>query len=353
MASLEGAGRRPARCGNRIRFARANPQYVRAANVRLAPDDSSDEADAADIICPMRLIPIALVLGATIARAQVSAVAPPILTVPGSTRALGVGDAYAALASDPDAIFYNPAQLVPARGISVGVQRYGDGSALMTASAASVLAPGTIAFGVQVLDHATDAASYSALARENESTLFSRGPTLTTGAVLTVGYARPTIFNLRVGVAGKIIHQQFGNERDVTPAFDIGVSRGSTYTIALVGRHLGHGIDLGGSAVALPREVALAAAMPRREVGPLDLAATASIGVRADRAVIAGGGTEWSYNPLDGFTFAGRVGYRTVEGTESHLTLGAGFVGERFNLDYAFQASDGAGSAHRIGIRWR
>jgi hypothetical protein len=300
----------------------------------------------------MRLTLLALSLAGTIARAQAPAVAPWVLSVPGSTRALGVGDAYAALASDPDAIFYNPGQLVPARGIGVGVQRFGDGSALVTASGAAVLAPGTIALGVQVLDHATSAASYAALAREGESTLFNRGPTLATGAVVTVGYAR-TIFGLRVGMAGKIIHQQFGNERDVTPAFDVGLSRGSTYNIALVGRHLGHGIDLGGSTVALPREVSLAGAIPRREVGPLDLAATASVAVRADGAVIAGGGTEWSYNPLDGFTFAGRVGYRTVEGTESHLTLGAGFVGERFNLDYAFQASDGAGSAHRVGIRWR
>jgi hypothetical protein len=156
-----------------------------------------------------------------------------------------------------------------------------------------------------------------------------------------------------MGAAGKVVHQQFGNARDATPAFDVGVSRGSMYNVAIVGRHLGHGLALGGPRVPLPREVVLAGAVPRREVGPFDLAATASIAMRADGSLLGGGGTEWSYNPLDGFTFAGRVGYRAVEGAESHLTLGAGFVGERFNLDYAFQASDGAGTAHRIGIRWR
>ena len=295
------------------------------------------------------LLPLAgLLLSASIVRAQ----APPVLTVPGSTRALGIGDAYTALASDPDAIFYNPGQLVPARGIGIGVQRYGDGSGLITASAASVLAPGTVGLGVRILDQATAAPSYRALARQGEAALFSRGPVLATGAMLTVGYAR-TIFNLRVGAAAKVIHQQFGNQRDATPAFDVGISRGSTYQIALVGRHLGHGLDLGGSTVALPREVALAGAVPRREVGPLDLAAAASIAMRPDGSLAGGGGTEWSYNPLDGFTFAARIGYRAVEGAESHLTLGAGFVGERFNLDYAFQSSDGDGSAHRLGIRWR
>jgi hypothetical protein len=275
-----------------------------------------------------------------------------VLTAPSSTRALGVGDAYTALAADPDAIFYNPGQLVPARGLGVGIQRYADGSALLTASAASALAPGTMGLGVQILDHATSATSYGALVRAGEAALFTRGPVLATGAVVTVGYAR-TIFNLRVGAAGKIVHQQFGNERDATPAFDVGVSRGSTWQIALVGRHLGHGLDVGGASVALPREVVLAGAVPRREVGPLDLAAAASIAMRADGSLAGGGGTEWAYNPLDGFTFAARIGYRAVEGAESHLTLGAGFIGERFNLDYAFQASDGAGAAHRLGVRWR
>src|SRR5688500_6208308 len=114
---------------------------------------------------PMRLALIALSLAGAVARAQAPAVAPLVLTVPASTRALGVGDAYAALASDPDAIFYNPSQLVPARGIGIGIQRYAEGSRVLTASGASVLAPGTIALGVQILDHATDAPSYSALAR--------------------------------------------------------------------------------------------------------------------------------------------------------------------------------------------
>src|SRR5688500_15364747 len=190
---------------------------------------------------PMRLALIALSLAGALAHAQMPVVAPMVLTVPASTRALGVGDAYAALASDPDAVFYNPSQLVPARGLGIGVQRYADGSAVLTASAASILAPGTIALGVQILDQATDAVSYSALARAGEAAMFRRGPTLATGAAVSVGYAR-TVFGFRVGAAGKVVHQQFGNTRDATPAFDVGVSRGSMYNVAIVGRHLGHGL---------------------------------------------------------------------------------------------------------------
>ena len=292
------------------------------------------------------------VAGAVLVTSTGQAQAPLVLTVPASTRALGIGDAYVALGAEPDAIFYNPAQIVPARGLGVGAQRHGDASTVFTASAASVLAPGTMGLGVQLLDQSTTAASYGALARAGGRSLFERGPQIATGAVATVAYAR-TILGFRVGAAGKIVHQQFANRRDATPAFDVGIARGSTYQIALAGRHLGHGVSLGGPTVALPREVALGGAIPRREVGPLDLAAGLSIAMRADGSLNGGGGTEWSYNPLDGFTFAARIGYRAVEGDESHLTLGAGFVGERFNLDYAFQASDGESAAHRIGVRWR
>jgi hypothetical protein len=289
----------------------------------------------------------------TAAHAQGPTIAPAVLGVPGSTRGMALGNAYTALGNDPDVIFYNPALLVPARGIGVALQHYERESSVMTLSAASALAPGTVAIGIQVLDQATSEVSYHAMSRLGEPALFVRGPTLATGAAASLAYARPAFFNTRVGITGKVIHQQFGNSRDITGAFDIGISRGGSVQLALVGRNLGHGIRLGGSAVALPREVAFGAAIPRREVGPLDLAAAASISMLPDGSLTAGGGTEWGWMPLDGFTFAARVGYRIVEGAESHLTAGGGFVGERVSLDYAFQASDGPGGAHRVGIRWR
>ena len=293
------------------------------------------------------LASVAIALAASLAESQ----APSVLTTPASTRALGVGDAYAALAADPDAIFYNPAQLLPARGLGVAAQRYGDASTVLTASAASVLAPGTMGLGIQLLDHATTAGSYGELVRRGRASLFARGPRLATGGVASVGYAR-SVSRVRIGAASKVVYQEFGDERDVTLAFDVGITGGSSYPIALVGRNLGHGLAIGGPTHSLPREVVLGGAMPRREVGPLDLAVTASIAMRANGTLHGGGGTEWSYNPLDGFTFAARVGYRAVEGAESHLTLGAGFVGERFNLDYAYGGTDGD-ATHRLGVRWR
>ena len=285
--------------------------------------------------------------------AQGPVVAAPVLLTAASTRALALGDAYTALGSDPDVIFYNPAQLIPARGIAVGLQRYAQGSTGLSVSAASVLAPGTVGVGVHLLDQATERLTYRELAAAGEEAQFARGERLASGAVATLGYARPAFFATRVGIAGKVIHQALGAERDITGAFDVGVARGSSIQLAIVGRNLGHGVRIGGSTVALPREVAFGASIPRREVGPLDLAATGSVALLADGTWRGGGGTEWGYMPLDGFTFVARVGYRTVEGAESHLTFGAGFVGERVSFDYAVQAADGAGTVRRFGIRWR
>ena len=289
------------------------------------------------------------------AGAQGPVIAAPVLFTPASTRALALGDAYTALGADPDVIFYNPAQLVPARGIAVGLQRYEHGSTVLNVSAASVLAPGTVGVGVQLLDQESHEFTYRAFAARGEDAHFDRGELLASGAVATLGYARPAWFSTRIGIAGKVIHQEFGFERDITGAFDVGIARGSSVQLAIVGRNLGHGLKLeGGPTIALPREVAIGAAVPRQEVGPLDLAATGAVALLADGTWRGGLGTEWGYMPLDGFTFVARAGYRAVEGAESHLTFGAGFVGERVSLDYALQMADeGGGIVQRFGVRWR
>jgi hypothetical protein len=263
-----------------------------------------------------------------------------------------MGDAYAALTNDPDLIFYNPAQLTAARGIGVAAHRFGDATTLVTLSAVANLAPGGIGIGVQFLDQATDATSYADLARGGESDLLVRGDELATSAVGMVGYGR-TVKGIRVGVVGKAILQEFANARDATLAADVGVASGSMFQIALVGQHLGPGLRLDDSRVALPHRVTLALGAPRLEAGPFDVASGVSGSYLRDGSFGGSGGAEVSYMPLDGFTFNGRVGVRSFEGDGTRPTVGAGFTGERFSLDYAFHPIGGDGSGHRLGIRWR
>lgn len=288
-----------------------------------------------------------------IAQQQGPRIAPLVLATSGSARALALGDAYIVLGSDPDVIFYNPAQLVSARGVAVGMQRWTGASSLVTLSGASALAPGAIAVGAQLLDHRAADGSYHALSRSGVDALFDRGSTVATGVVASIAYARPAMFSTRVGVTAKVLHQQFGNETDVTGAFDVGVARGSGVQLTVVGRNLGHGVRLGGPTVPLPREVAVGAAVPRREVGPLDLAATSSLGLLADGRLVGGAGVELGYMPLDGFTFALRGGYRRFEQGAEHISYGAGFVGERVSIDYGVHGIDIDRMSHRVGLRWR
>jgi hypothetical protein len=89
-------------------------------------------------------------------------------------------------------------------------------------------------------------------------------------------------------------------------------------------------------------------------VGPLDLAASGAVSVRRGGRVSPAGGVELGYVPIDGVTFAGRVGARLPEKNgEAPITLGASFTFDRVSIDYGFEPYQGEGSGHRIGIRIR
>jgi hypothetical protein len=66
------------------------------------------------------------------------------------------------------------------------------------------------------------------------------------------------------------------------------------------------------------------------------------------------GGVEFSYVPIDGIVFAGRVGGRLPEkNAESPVTLGGSFTFDRISFDYGFEPYKGKGSGHRVGVRIR
>ncbi len=84
------------------------------------------------------------------------------------------------------------------------------------------------------------------------------------------------------------------------------------------------------------------------------MGAAAEIGRRADGEVVPGGGLEVAWWPVQGRTFVGRIGYRRMpEPGVDPLTLGAGFEGDDFRIEYAWQGADGDDAVHSFGIRWR
>jgi hypothetical protein len=288
------------------------------------------------------------------------ALAPParahaqlVLEVPGSTRALGLGNSYAMASAESDAVFYNPALLSTARGVAGSVAAYGSGARLFGVSGALEWWDGGVGFGLQALSYGAESTSSGAFAR-GEAGLSDSGDVSSSEAVVSAAYAR-TLLGFRVGIAGKLIDYRVGSERDGTAAADVGIARNvGPVTLGLAGRNMGRDPSVELIDVELPAEVTLGAATGTRPVGPLDLMVAASASWRRDETWAAGGGIEVSYWPIQGRTFSGRAGYRWVEDSDlMPLTLGAGFTGDRIAIDWAFHDVEDGDALHRLTIRLR
>lgn len=278
---------------------------------------------------------------------------PLLVQLPASTRALGLGNAYPLGSTDADAIFYNPALLSSARGISGSIARYGSSSTLAGVAGAAEWWRGGVGLAVRALSWGAASPESGAFAR-GEAGLSESGGTAASELVATAAWAR-SFFGFRFGLAGKLIDLRAPGERSVTVAADLGVARSlGRVTIGVSGRNLGRDPDLAATNAELPATITLGAGTRTAAVGPLDLMLAASASWMRGDQLAAGGGVEISYWPVTGRTFAGRVGYRWVEDSDVRpLTVGAGFTGDRLAIDYAFEDVDGGDPIHRVTLRLR
>ena len=306
----------------------------------------------------MRHIAASLLLTVTSlggAGAQSNGNAPLVLELPASTRALGLGGAFVLSGTTSEAVLHNPGLINTARGFGVDVQRYRSSGTLGTVSAATALGSGGLAVGVQILSFAMSGATVVDVPFD-AGALLQSGPVAASEIVGTVGYGR-VIKGFRFGVAGKVMEQRIGSNRDATAAFDIGLVRrvfGITWGVAA--QNLGPGLSTGtgGPDIPLPHRITLAASTSTRPVGPLDMLATAAVSRRRDGEFIPAGGIEISWWPIIGRTFTGRIGLRRVpDSSASPVTFGAAFTADNFTVEYALEQFDGPGAAHRFGLRWR
>ena len=84
---------------------------------------------------------------------------PTLAHLPGSTRAMALGDAYAMDSGHADAVFYHPALLTGAAGMGLELQRWGSNSWSVAASAAFTWFGGGVAIGLRTLEYDTDLGS--------------------------------------------------------------------------------------------------------------------------------------------------------------------------------------------------
>jgi hypothetical protein len=283
--------------------------------------------------------------------AQGSGYGPVVLQLPASARAVGFGNAYVAI-RDPEAVFYNPAQLGVRPGVAMSLARYHSTGAAGAVAGSFVFGPIGFGVGVQFLDFDAAAPLYPALAPNGEALL--AGGSFPASSLVASVAAEMAYKGIRWGVAGKFAEDRASVARDGGVLADAGAAKEfGPGTAGVVIQNLGGSPRVGGTAAALPTRITLgyAAAAP---VGPFDAVASVAVSGRRGGRVSPAGGIELGYMPIDGVSFAGRVGGRLPEkNAESPLTLGASFTFDRISIDYGFEPYQGEGSAHRIGLRIR
>lgn len=286
------------------------------------------------------------------AEAQVRETAPLLLQLPASTRALGLGGAYPLASADNDALFYHPGLLDAARGVGASVALF-EAATLVTMSGAAEFWGGGLAFGVQSLGFSAPTRTSGAFAR-GEAGLAAEGAVNAGELALSAGYGR-SIKGFRVGLVGRYVELSLPGERERTVAGDIGIARRlGIVTLGFAAQNIGRAPELEGEDAALPLTLTLGAGTQSAPLGPLDVAAAAAISRWQDGTVVPQAGLEAGYWPRQGRTFIARVGVRYIEHSDiTPFTLGAGFVGDRIAIDYAWQGYDDARGVHRIGARLR
>lgn len=278
-----------------------------------------------------------------------------LLELPPAPRALALGDAYAALAADELALFYNPARLAASAGaVGLAYQRYPFDAGAGSLAAARPFGPGVLGLGMRFLDL-------------GEIEVVEPDPTFweqrgrPTGArvgggeiVVGAGYGISAAERVQLGVAATLIRRQIAESAETGAAFDAGAAVElwrRHVVLALAAQNLGAALGPG-RAAPLPRTFRAAAAVRVGEgAGPR---AAVTVGARARR-----GRTTLVSGLEAGFTLArdrlavARIGYDgrfRDEGELAPLVVGGGVRVGRLAVDYAYRTLGPLGAAHQFGV---
>ncbi len=297
---------------------------------------------------------LALASGADSAAAQtrVAGFAGLVLEAPASVEAAAYGNAPYLLGGGADLLFYAPALIDRASGMSAGLHRYGSEGTLATLAGKGSVGLGDFAVGLQYLRYSGPVGAPGQDLQGPAVT--SEGMPLTEFAA-SVGYARELFGAIGAGIVAKYLEVQFDRGMDRAVLLDVGVARefGPTL-VSLAARNLGSDLDLRGRGLRIPTQLALGLSTERFEVGELDMFLTSQILRRRDGEIIPAGGVEISYWPVQGYTFRLRAGLqRVVEDERSPFTFGLAFTGDALTLEYAYQSFEVGGNAHRLGLSLR
>ena len=296
--------------------------------------------------------------------------APVVLFLPANTRLLAFGNTGVASRDDP--LFYNPAQLVVGRGVSASFERFSSSSAGGSFSSITQFHGGGIGVGMSMVDYDAPNNTFPG----DRNTLLAHGPGGGTPIEAAVGIGQ-VIKGLRVGAVAKYVEENVPAQHIGRAAFDLGIAKdlARIYTVGLAVQNIGSSMSVpcslipvsqqapctGGDEspppsqttnVHLPLRTTLGVSTGR-DLGELDVSATAALSLIRSNFLIPSGGAEVSYSWLDGYDIALRAGGRRPVPGEGEFTAGAGFTMDRFTIDYALETLAGSRVGHRVGLRIR
>lgn len=267
-------------------------------------------------------------------------------------RALAMGEAYAAVADDATALYWNPAglTLIPARQFSATFMHAAHVASSFYdygATARNLGPAGAWGVGLQYFSAGSVVGT--------DETGAQTGDFTPQDLAAALGYARQ-FRGYSIGVAGKYISSRIaGSAR--TGAADIGLLTpgyiDGKLRLAFTASNLGGRLRFDEVSEDLPRQMRLGAAY---RFNPRWLAA-ADLILPADNDPAAAVGIErrWGVGSQTGF--AARAGFnsRTVRDLDglNALSLGLGLASGGLGLDYAFLPLGSLGTTHRISLSMR
>lgn len=274
-------------------------------------------------------------------------------------RAAAMGEAFTAIASGPDALYWNPGGMagLQAPGLAVshaeylGIFRH---ETVYVASTSSRL-NGTIGLGLSYLTQD----SIDAFDKNGDAT----GDSFSPGSVLvSAGYARELRtgpFLLSAGGAFTWLHETLWNDSASAFALDLGVEavheRAPGWQFGAVLRHLGTGQRFIDKTAHLPTELGLGVAYePLNKWKGWTILAEEAVPYYAPAHTKLG--LERRFTMKQGNVLAARCGLNTRTlsslGSMSAVSFGFGLYLKRASWDFAFHNQGDLGSVYRLGFGW-
>ncbi|MBI3012367.1 MAG: PorV/PorQ family protein [Elusimicrobia bacterium] len=269
------------------------------------------------------------------------------LKLPVGARAIGMGEAYTAVADDANAIFYNVAGLarLDKKSGEYMFSKYVEETSYHWVGYAMPISEslGSAGIGFQ----------YFSAGDLDETNLTANkvGTFSPSDLAINLSYAKKWK-EFPLGATLKIINSKI-KESATTVAIDLGAQHmglmNGKVDVGFAIQNLGGGLKFESESSKLPLLIKLGSAYKASEnwVAALDLI------FPEDNSAQLALGTDYKYQVQEGMTLSGRLGYnsrsRKVEGFNG-VTIGLGFGFQMATLDYAWMPLGDLGSTHRVSV---